>query len=68
MSLLFVSHASQDDFATIALQTWLIEQGWNELFVDFDPECGIIAGERWERALHDAANRCDAVLFCVSQH
>jgi ankyrin repeat protein/WD40 repeat protein len=68
MSYLFISHSSQNDFAAIALQTWLIDQGWDELFLDLDPERGIVAGERWERALHDAANRCDAVLFCVSQH
>jgi ankyrin repeat protein/WD40 repeat protein len=68
MSYLFISHSSQNDFAAIALQTWLVDQGWDELFLDLDPERGIVAGERWERALHDAANRCDAVLFCVSQH
>ena len=68
MSYLFISHSSQNNFEVIALQDWLIEQGWDELFVDLDPERGIVAGERWERALHDAASRCDAVLFCVSQH
>jgi TIR domain len=25
------------------------------------------AGERWERKLHEAANRCEAVLFLVSK-
>lgn len=67
MSYLFISHSSYNDFAAIALQDWLVVQGWDELFLDLDPERGIVAGERWERALHDAASRCDAVLFCVSQ-
>ncbi len=49
------------------MQDWLIEQGWDELFLDLDPERGIVAGQRWEKALHDAASRCDAVLFLVSQ-
>lgn len=26
-----------------------------------------MAGERWERALHQAASRCDAVLFLISR-
>jgi hypothetical protein len=37
------------------------------LFLDLDPERGIVAGERWERALNDAARRCEAVLFLISK-
>ena len=36
-------------------------------FLDLDPERGIAAGERWERALNEAASRCEAVLFLVSR-
>jgi tetratricopeptide (TPR) repeat protein len=36
------------------------------VFLDLDPERGIAAGERWERALHEAANRCEAVVFLIS--
>ena len=50
------------------LADWLRSEGWDDLFLDLDPERGIVAGERWERALHDAANRCDAVLFLVSSN
>ena len=57
MSFIFISHSSKNDFEAIALQSWLIKQGWNELFLDIDPERGIVAGERWERALYDAANQ-----------
>src|SRR5437868_14067235 len=32
-----------------------------------DPERGIAAGERWERALNEAARRCEAVLFLISK-
>jgi len=67
MSYIFISHSSDNDFEAIAIQNWLVENGWDELFLDLDPKRGISAGERWERALHDAAGRCDAVLFCVSQ-
>ncbi len=41
--------------------------GWDDLFLDLEPERGIAAGERWERALNEAAMRCEAVLFVVSR-
>ena len=67
MSKIFISHASANNFEAIAIQEWLLNQGWDELFLDLDPKQGIAAGERWERTLHDAANRCDAILFCVTK-
>ena len=68
MALLFLSHSSNDNFAALALADWLRTEGWDDLFLDLEPERGIVAGERWERALHEAANRCDAVLFLVSSN
>lgn len=68
MSKIFISHSSSDNPSALALADWLREEGWDDLFLDLDPERGIVAGERWERALHDAANRCDAVLFLVSSN
>jgi len=67
LSYLFISHSSQNNFEAIALHDWLLKEGWDDLFLDLDPTRGIAAGERWEKALHDAAHRCDAVLFLVSQ-
>ena len=67
MSQLFLSHSSIDNAQALGLHGWLIEQGWDDLFLDLDPQQGIVAGERWERALYQAANRCDAVLFLISQ-
>ena len=48
------------------MRDWLYSEGWNDVFLDLDPERGIAAGERWERALHAAASRCEAVIFLVS--
>jgi len=45
-----LSHSSTDNAPAIALRDWLIEEGWNDLFLDLDPERGIAAGERCERA------------------
>jgi formylglycine-generating enzyme required for sulfatase activity len=67
VSRIFLSHASADNAPTIALRDWLVSQGWSDLFVDVDPERGIVAGERWERALNEAASRCEAVLVLVSK-
>lgn len=67
MSRIFISHSSNDNAEAVALRDWLLAQGWNDLFLDLDPQRGIAAGERWERALSQAANRCEAVLFLVSR-
>ena len=67
MSRIFLSHSSKNNFEAIAIRDWLAAQGWDDLFLDLDPERGIAAGERWERALNEAAMRCEAVLFVVSR-
>jgi WD40 repeat protein/CHASE3 domain sensor protein len=67
MSLIFLSHSSRNNAQALALRDWLSTHGWDDLFLDLDPERGIVAGERWERALHQAASRCDAVLFLISR-
>jgi WD40 repeat protein len=68
MSSIFLSHSSADNFEAVALRDWLASEGWDDVFLDLDPERGIAAGERWERALHEAATRCEAVIFLVSAH
>jgi formylglycine-generating enzyme required for sulfatase activity len=68
MSRIFLSHSSKDNFEAIALRDWLASEGWNDVFLDLDPERGIAAGQRWEQALNAAASRCDAVIFLVSKN
>lgn len=68
MSKIFLSHSSLDNGPAIAIAEWLQENGWDEYFLDLDPERGIAAGERWERALYQAATRCEAVLFLISRN
>ena len=70
MSRLFISHSSKNDDWAIALQEWMVREGWSgkdDIFLDFDPDRGIAGGERWARALEEAATRCEAVLFLVSE-
>ena len=47
---------------------WLTENGFSEFFLDLDPDRGINPGERWEKSLHAAANRCEAVIFLISRN
>jgi hypothetical protein len=67
MARIFISHSSANNADAIALRDWLAGEGWDDVFLDLDPERGIVAGERWERALNEAANRCEAVLFLVTR-
>lgn len=68
MSRIFLSHSSVNNAEAVALHDWLSREGWKgEIFLDLDPTSGIAPGERWERKLNEAANRCEAVLFLVSK-
>ena len=64
---IFLSHSSENNAEAAGLRDWLAAEGWDDVFLDLDPQRGISAGERWERALHEAASRCEAVLFLVSR-
>ena len=66
MSRIFISHSFQNNAEAIALRDWLVSHGWADLFLDLDPERGLKAGERWQSALKQAAERCELVLFLVS--
>jgi hypothetical protein len=66
VSRIFLSHSSRDSFEAVALRSWLAIEGWDDVFLDLDPDRGIAAGERWERSLHAAVTRCEAVVFLVS--
>ena len=67
MSRIFLSHSSKDNDSAVALCGWLKAQGWDDVFLDLDPQRGIAAGDKWERSLNQAALRCEAVLFLVSR-
>jgi hypothetical protein len=67
MSRLFLSHSSTNNAEAIALRDWLNSEGWDDVFLDLDPARGILAGERWERALSEAAGRCEAVIILLTR-
>jgi formylglycine-generating enzyme required for sulfatase activity len=66
MSRIFLSHASRNNAEAIALRDWLVSHGWDDLFLDLDAARGLRAGDRWQAALKQAAERCELVIFLVS--
>ena len=66
MTRIFISHSSANNDRAIQLRDWLVANGWNDIFLDLDPERGIAAGERWREGLQKAAQRCEAVLALIS--
>jgi WD40 repeat protein len=63
---IFISHSSANNDRAIQLRDWLVANGWDDIFLDLDPERGIAAGERWKKALQRAAQRCEVVLALIS--
>lgn len=66
MSKIFISHSSRNNDWAIRVRDWLSENGWNDIFLDLDPQRGLVAGERWKTALQKAAHRCEVVIALVS--
>src|SRR5271169_2634470 len=66
MARLFISHSSRNNDKAVEVRDWLAANGWTDVFLDLDPEHGIVAGQRWKEALQKAAYRCEAVLALVS--
>ncbi len=67
MGTIFISHSSRNNDRAIAIQQWLAANGWDDVFLDLDPQRGIVAGQRWKEALQQAAHRCEVVLALVSR-
>src|SRR5262245_15158790 len=50
------------------MRDWLASQGWSDVFLDIDPVRGLVAADRWQKALIAAIGRCRAVVFLLSHH
>jgi hypothetical protein len=66
MASLFVSYSSQDAQIKAELVRRLRDEGFTALFVDLDPESGILAGQAWERELYARMRQADGVVFLAS--
>ena len=68
MSVLFISHSSKDNEASAQVRDWLVSQGHNSIFLDFDPQDGIPSGRNWEQELYHQLRTCRAVIVLCSEH
>ena len=68
MSLIFISHSSEDNEVSAELHHRLAEQGHRSVFLDFEPADGIAAGREWEQELYRQLRVCQAVIVLCSQH
>jgi formylglycine-generating enzyme required for sulfatase activity len=66
MSGIFLSHSSANNAEALAIRDWLKKQGWDDVFLDLDPERGLTAGDHWQTALKTAVARCELVVVLVS--
>jgi hypothetical protein len=58
-----ISPNSSDRDATQSLAERLGVEGFAALFLDFEPQQGILAGRKWERELYAQLWKTDAVIF-----
>jgi WD40 repeat protein len=63
---IFISHSSANNAEALAINDWLAEQGWGDVFLDLDPKRGLVAGDRWQAALKAAAEQCELILIMIS--
>lgn len=69
MSSIFISHSSKDNAISEELARRLQEQNHPSLFLDLDPEKGIVAGQSWERTLYRKLRACRAVVaLCTDNY
>ena len=66
MSRIFLSHSSKNNAEALAMREWLASQGWHDVFLDIDPERGLVAADRWQKALRSAIGHCKAVIYLIS--
>ncbi len=68
MPAIFISHSSLDQQAADDIKGQLAQLGFEQVFLDFDKESGIGAGENWERRLYEELARCHAVILVLTPH
>lgn len=68
MSAIFISHSSQDKDWAERIAAWLRQQGYQQLFLDSDPEDGIAAGTQWRSTIDQRLRQSQALIALCSPH
>jgi formylglycine-generating enzyme required for sulfatase activity len=66
MARIFLSHSSVNNAEAIAIRDWMKAQGWDDVFLDVDPEQGLAAGDAWQTVLPGAIAGCELVVVLIS--
>ena len=66
MARVFLSHSSRDGEAASRMKQWLLDQGFEAPFLDFDKHSGIPPGANWEQVLYRELSSSQAVLLLLS--
>ena len=66
MAAIFISHSSLDGQQADEIKAWLAQDGYEQVFLDFDKDSGLRAGEQWERQLYEEIQRSHAVLLVLT--
>src|SRR5262245_40465166 len=66
MPAIFISHSSLDGKIADDIKATLARLGFDRVFLDFDKETGIGAGENWEKRLYEELSRCHAVILAIT--
>src|ERR1700750_946061 len=66
MPAIFISHSSLDGPVSDTMKAELGKLGFEQVFLDFDKDSGIGAGENWERRLYEELTRCHAVILVLT--
>lgn len=66
MTAIFISHSSADNAAAEEMVAWLATKGHTSLFLDFDPDAGIIGGGNWEQTLYQKVRQCQAMIALLT--
>ncbi|MDE3113956.1 MAG: SUMF1/EgtB/PvdO family nonheme iron enzyme [Pseudomonadota bacterium] len=63
MATIFLSHSSRNDALASMLAAWLVQNGFDDLFIDHDD---IRSGDKWTEALRRAKSACRVVLCLIT--
>ena len=66
MPAIFISHSSRDQQVADDIKSALARLGFERVFLDFDKDSGVGAGEAWEKRLYEEVSRCHAIILVLT--